>query len=402
MQVVIAEKVHTSFPGPVLEPGAVALEGGTITAVGAPENLCDGADSVVDLGPVTLLPGLIDSHVHLGFDGSEAPVAHMMEATDEELLVTMLYSARCLVEAGVTTARDLGARSYLDVVVRDAVAQGLAVGPNLLVANRPLTTTGGHCWFMGCECDDSMGVRRAVRDHHKHGAEWVKIMATGGNMTAGSAPWFAQFSEEEIAAAVTEARRLGMRVAAHAHGTPGILAAARAGVDTVEHCSFQAQGALPGQQTRIVDPAAVAALAENDVAVCLTTNLRWPEMGEERLASARDRVAALRAAGVRIIAGTDAGINRTPHGGYAGGLLALENLGMPPEEVLASATSVAADALGVGEITGRIEPGYRADMVAFESDPAEDLRAASEVAWVMRAGQAVLSSPVRRREPVVG
>lgn len=380
MQLVIAGKVRTGFPGQVFEPGALLVEGGSIVEVGHPDDLSPGDNPVIDLGPAVLIPGMIDSHVHLAFDASDSPVQHMMNATDHELLVTMLYNARLLLEAGVTTARDLGARSYLDVVVRDAVDRELALGPNLLVSNRPLTTTGGHCWFMGCECDDAVSLRRAVRDHHKRGADWVKIMATGGNMTAGSAPWFAQFSQEEIGAAVAEARRLGMRVAAHAHGAPGILAAARAGVDTVEHCSFM------GREGRLVDPEAIAALAEHNVAVCLTTNLRWAERGRDILATARERVGALRGAGVRLIAGTDAGITLVSHGAYAEGLMVLGALGLSPEEVLAAATSVAAEALGLVDLTGRLSPGMRADAVALRRDPVEDLKAVRDVVWVMRNG----------------
>jgi imidazolonepropionase-like amidohydrolase len=333
------------------------------------------------------MPGLIDSHVHLAFDASACPVEHMMGATDHQLLVTMLHSARCLLEAGVTTARDHGARSYLDVVVRDAITAGLATGPNLLVANRPITTTGGHCWFMGCECDDVLSVRRAVRDHHKAGAEWVKIMATGGMMTSGSAPWFAQFTDTELSAAVDEARRLGMRVAAHAHGTPGIVAAAQAGVDTIEHCSFI------GQSERTLDMEVVTLIANQGVAVCPTTNLRWNDLPAEFGRSARDRIDAFRAYGVPIIAGTDCGINLVPHGAYAEGLLTLERLGMPPGEVLAAATSVAADALGIGDVTGQLTPGRRADLVALDRDPLDDLTATRDVAWVMSNGTATRRFP---------
>lgn len=390
MQLVVAGRVRTGFPGELYEPGALLVEDTSIVEVGHPDELSPGDHTVIDLGSAVLVPGMIDSHVHLAFDASDHPVQHMMNATDHELLVTMLYNARLLLEAGVTTARDLGARAYLDVVVRDAVDRQVALGPNLLVSNRPLTTTGGHCWFMGCECDDAVSIRRAVRDHHKRGADWVKIMATGGGMTAGSAPWFAQFSQEEIGAAVAEARRLGMRVAAHAHGAPGILAAARAGVDTVEHCSFRER------QGRRVDPEAVAALAENDVAVCATTNLRWVERGRDRQTAAVERVGALREAGVRLIAGTDAGITRVSHGAYAEGLLGLEALGLSPEEVLAAATSVAAEALGIGDVTGRLSPGMRADVVALRRDPVEDLSAVRDVVWVMRNGQSADSGHFER------
>jgi len=186
----------TSASAELIPLGGVLVDGPAIVAAGPLDALAPlaGPAEVVDLGGLTLMPGLIDAHVHLGFDGGPAPVARMKSDTDAEQLVLMLHSARALLRAGVTSARDLGARSFLDVVVRDAIASGLADGPRLLTAARPLTPTGGHCWFMGGECDNADDLRRMVRLHHKMGADLIKVMSTGGFMTAGSAPWYAQFS----------------------------------------------------------------------------------------------------------------------------------------------------------------------------------------------------------------
>src|SRR5262249_59188004 len=155
----------------------------------------------------TIMRGLIDSHVHLGLDGGPTPVARMRAETDEQQLVLMLRSARDLLGVGVTTARDLGGRGYLAVVVRDAIASGLARGPRMVVAASPVTVTGGHCWFMGAEADSEDDLRRMVRTHHKHGADLIKVMATGGVMTAGSAPWYAPFTTPQLALDVAGARR---------------------------------------------------------------------------------------------------------------------------------------------------------------------------------------------------
>src|SRR5258708_11201541 len=170
----------------------------------------------------TITPGLIDCHVHLGFDGGPQPAARMRSETDEEQLILMLRNARDLIGVGVTTARDLGARAYLDVVVRDAIAAGLARGPRLVVATRPITVTGGHCWFMGGEADSEDDLRRMVRTHHKRGADLIKVMSTGGFMTPGSAPWYAQFASEQLAVVVDEARRGDKPVSAPSPRTPGI------------------------------------------------------------------------------------------------------------------------------------------------------------------------------------
>jgi len=136
----------------------------------------------------TIMPGLIDSHVHLAFDGGPNPAARMRAETGEQQLMLMLRSARELLGVGVTTARDLGSRAYLAVAVRDAIATGLARGPRLVVAACPITVTGGHCWFMGGEADSEDDLRRLVRTHHKHGVDLIKVMSTGGFMTTGSAP----------------------------------------------------------------------------------------------------------------------------------------------------------------------------------------------------------------------
>ena len=186
----------------------------------------------------TIMPGLIDSHVHLAFDGGPNPAARMRSESSEQQLMLMLHSARELLGVGVTTARDLGSRAYLGVAVRDAIAAGLARGPRLVVAACPVTVTGGHCWFMGGEADSEDDLRRLVRTHHKHGADLIKVMSTGGFMTTGSAPWYAQFTAAQLAVIVEEAARVDKPVAAHAHGTEGIRRAVEAGVTTIEHCSF--------------------------------------------------------------------------------------------------------------------------------------------------------------------
>src|SRR5262249_25093502 len=198
-----------------------------------------------DYPGATIMPGLIDSHVHLAFDGGPNPAARMRAETGEQQLMLMLRSARELLGVGVTTARDLGSRAYLAVAVRDAIAAGLARGPRLVVAACRTTVTGGHCWFMGGEADSEDDLRRLVRSHHKHGADLIKVMSTGGFMTTGSAPWYAQFTTAELAVIVEEAARVDKPVAAHAHGTEGIRRAVEAGGATTGNCSFSTQNNEP-------------------------------------------------------------------------------------------------------------------------------------------------------------
>ncbi len=340
----------------------------------------------------TIMPGLIDSHVHLGFDGGPNPAARMRRETDEQQLVLMLHNARQLLGVGVTTARDLGARAYLDVVVRDAIAAGLARGPRLVAAARPITVTGGHCWFMGGEADSEDELRRMVRTHHKHGADLIKVMSTGGFMTAGSAPWYAQFTREQLAVIVEEAGRVDKPVAAHAHGLEGIRRAVEAGVTTLEHCSFVTE-----TNERRFDESLAASIAERGIFVCPTINVNAPYVARLTGIVKGENVNAMHEMGVRIIAGTDAGIDNTPHHQYVGGLEYLVTLGFRPADVLAMATTEAATALGVDAITGHLTAGFDADLIVVDGDPSADIAALGKLRRVIARGRDNLPDSGSRR-----
>ncbi len=364
--------------------GAVVLGGTVLDWVGPAAAL--PAEYLVlpraDYPGATIMPGLIDSHVHLGFDGGPGPVARMRGETDAQQLILMLRSARELLGVGVTTARDLGGRGYLGVVVRDAIASGMARGPRLVVAGSPITVTGGHCWYMGGEADSEDDLRRLVRTHHKHGADLIKVMSTGGFMTTGSAPWYAQFTSAQLAVIVEEAGRVDKPVAAHAHGIEGIRRAVEAGVTTLEHCSFVTET----NERRFVEPLA-AEIAERGMFVCPTINVNAPYVAELTGVTVGAHVRAMCELGVRIIAGTDAGIDNTPHHQYVGGLEYLVTLGFQAEEVLAMATTEAAAALGVGAITGRLAPGYDADLIVVHGDPRADITALGQLRRVIARGR---------------
>jgi imidazolonepropionase-like amidohydrolase len=389
-----ADRVRTHDAAGTIPDGVVVVDDeGTIAWVGPAVQLPAAYGAIESIAVNgTIMPGLIDTHVHLGFDGGPEPVARMQAETDPEQLVLMLRSARQLLSAGVTTARDLGARGYLDVVVRDAVLRGDARGPRLVTSGAPLTPTGGHCWFMGGEADGGYELRTAVRRHHENGVDSIKIMSTGGFMTKGSAPWFAQYSESELALAIDDAHRLGKKAVAHAHGIEGIRHAVRAGIDALEHCTFVASDG-----TLAFDPEVADEIAARGVYVSFTLNvLAWQMMqagGGGFVDHFATVVRELRDRGVRIVTGTDAGIDNAPHHAYAAGLEVLAGVGLPVEEVLHAATAVAAESMGLANETGALRQGLSADLIGVDGDPATDLTALRRPRLVVAAGQPFVPDP---------
>ena len=381
-EVLTASRVMTGDE--TVTDGAVVIGGHTVDWVGPVAALPAGHLSLprADYPGSTIMPGLIDSHVHLAFDGGPNPAARMRAETGEQQLMLMLRSARELLGVGVTTARDLGCRAYLAVAVRDAIAAGLARGPRLVVAACPITVTGGHCWFMGGEADSEDDLRRLVRTHHKHGADLIKVMSTGGFMTTGSAPWYAQFTTAQLAVIVEEAARVDKPVAAHAHGTEGIRRAVEAGVTTIEHCSFVTE-----TNERRFSESLAARIAEQGMFVCPTISGSAPYIAELAGIEVGAHVKAMHDMGVRIIAGTDAGIDNNPHHQYVGGLEYLVTLGFQPAQVLAMATTEAAAALGLGATTGRLAPGYDADLIVVRGDPQADIAALRDLRRVIARGR---------------
>jgi imidazolonepropionase-like amidohydrolase len=326
--------------------------------------------------------------VHLALDGGPAPVARMVAENDARQVALMVASARRLLSVGVTTARDLGARGYLGVAVRDAIADGTVRGPRLLTAGSPLTITGGHCWFMGAEADTEDDVRRTVRLHHRHGVDLIKVMSTGGFMTVGSAPWHAQFDRAQHAAIVEEAHRVGKRVAAHVHGVAGIGRALDAGVDTLEHCTF----VHPDGSHRVV-PELADRIAASTAYVSPTWSMRIPQF-MEWFPEREWALEPLHRAGARIVASTDAGIDHLPHHGFTGALRAMAAAGLPTAEVLVSATTRAATALGLDAVTGSLTPGLAADLIAVGGDPRHDLAALDDLRLVVARGEEFRPDPL--------
>ncbi|MFF5288326.1 amidohydrolase family protein [Paractinoplanes globisporus] len=370
---------------PVERP-VVLVEGGRIAAVLPGAEPPSGAE-FVDLGDATMLPGLVDSHLHLAFDASADPVGSLAARDDDEVLATMRSAARLALSAGITTVRDLGDRGYLALKLRDELAGDPAAGPQILAAGPPITTVRGHCWFLGGGTPPGE-IRAAVREHASRGVDVIKLMATGGEMTEGTASHVAQFDVADLRAAVDEAHRHGLPVTAHAHGRDGIANAVAAGVDMIEHGTFMtADGAA-------TEPALLESIAAAGIPIGATV-AHTPVPGAPpppRVAMMIPLLIAVfrnvRAAGIPLICSTDAGIGpMSPHDSLPRGPAQLSGLlGIPPVEALRAVTSLPARACGLGDTKGRVAPGYDADLLAVAGDPLTDPAALTTVSAVFRAG----------------
>jgi imidazolonepropionase-like amidohydrolase len=365
-------------------PGSVLVKDGLIAEGGAMGAVAEGASSspqVVDVTSCTIVPGLIEGHAHLAFNAGLDWREVFDGDSQQGMLLRMAGAAQRMLAAGITTVRDLGAPTPLATGLRDAIAGGQLAGPDLLVAGAPITTTAGHCYFIGGEADGELGVRVAVRERVKAGVDWIKVMASGGNMTPGSNVYAAQYTVAEISAVVEEAHRLGRRVAAHCHGVEGIKVAVAASVDTLEHCSFQSpEGADK-------DDEVIAEIAARGIAVSPTIPVSMErQRGTERWERRAALTSALFEAGCDVLMSTDCGIPRVPHESLAGGMRVLADLtGLSPVETLKLATSTPARLLALDD-RGVIEPGKRADLLVVDGDPTEDLTALERVRHVVSDG----------------
>ena len=398
---IVADRLIDGTGRPPRGRSFVAIEGDRIAAVGPigeAEARAGGPGRRLDFPACTILPGLIDSHVHLTFSAGPVPFEQLQADSDARLLLRATANARAALQAGVTTVRDLGARDRVTLELRDAIAEGTIPGPRVLASGRPITTPSGHCHFLGGVAQGFSAVTRLAAELVEQGVDAIKVMATGGNMTRTSDPLKAQFSTEELRAVVRVAHAAGLRVTVHARGVEGMRRAVEAGVDGIEHARMEI---APGEWG--FDDEVARGMAERGItaAPTLAASFRAAQAqaagakvglreGMVPIPVRQQNARRLREAGVRVVVGTDAGaaLARFDEAVHVEMEL-LVGAGWSPLEAIGAATLDAAIAVGLEKEIGTVEPGKMADLVVVRGDPAQSISDVRQVLHVVQRGRIV-------------
>lgn len=388
--------------GRVVDQPQVTIVDGRISAVGKRGDAVPAGAQRIDLGERTLLPGLIDMHVHLTSDPTLSGYRGL-EFTDNFFTVVGVANAKKTIEAGFTTVRNVGSGNYDDVALKQGIEAGYVPGPRIVPATYAIGATGGHCDVTELPpsihvdspavADGPEAIRAVVRKLRKYGAEVIKFCATGGVLSKTDSVGGQQYTLQEMTALVEEAHQLGMKVAVHAHGTSGINDAIRAGADTIEHCSLadaesfklaKAHGTWFDMDIYNDD----YILAEGEKNGVFAESLE-----KERVIGRKQRETfrAAHAAGVKMIFGTDGGVY--PNGNNALQFAKMVDWGMTPMEAIQAATRSAAEALGRPGDVGAIEIGRYGDLIAVDNDPIADVSSLARVVFVMKGGKVVKPLP---------
>jgi imidazolonepropionase-like amidohydrolase len=370
----------------------VKVEDKSIVSVGP----ASGAKPSVDLSQGFCMPGLIDVHDHLTGDPKNSGYASLGISIPRETL-TGAKNARITLLAGITTVRNVGASGYSDVALRDAIAEGDVIGPRMFVSGPPLGITGGHCddnllpseYHHSAEgvADGPWAARAKVREVIKYGADVIKVCASGGVLSKGDSVGAAQYTMEELKAIVEEAHKLGRKVAAHAHGTQSIKDSILAGIDSVEHCSL-----IDDEGIRLAKEHGTFLVFDiyNDTYILShgEKDGLLPEMIEKEKQIGKLQRKDFQKAwegGVRMAFGTDGGVY--PHGDNWRQFPLMVEFGMKPLDAIRSATTEAAELIGLKGKLGRVAPDHLADLIAVEGDPLKDTNALGRVHFVMKDGK---------------
>lgn len=387
--------------GEVMEDPALVVRGGRIVAIGTQGDLdAPQGSQAIDLGDRTLVPGLMDMHVHLSGDAGGNFFAGLSYSAPRQAIVAV-KNARKTLMAGFTTVRDVGAGGYSVIAVRDGINAGDIIGPRIFAAGHAIGITGGHCdnnFFppemqakSGGAADGPWSVRAKVRENIKYGANAIKVCATGGVFSKGTKVGVQQLSLDELKAAVEEAHLRGLTIAAHAHGTDGIKAAIVAGVDSIEHASFADDEAINLAKEFGTYFSMDIYNTEYTLAFGEANGVPEENINKEKQVSKAQRDSFRRAveAGVNMVFGSDAAIY--PHGDNAKQLSRMVQFGMTPLQALQAATINSATLLKMENDIGALKEGYMADIIAVSGNPLEDVTVMEQVDFVMKDGAVVKS-----------
>lgn len=407
--IIKAARVFDGTGAPPVEGQAVLLSGGKIAAIGPAAEIAAPNGSIVtvrDYGDATILPGLVDGHTHMMApgDGTHGDVIGAEE--DDILLMRALRNARTFLHAGVTTARENGAKNRVGFSLKEGIQRGLSEGPDMVISGRPITITGGHMWFCGSEADGVDGVRAEVRKLVKEGADFIKIMATGGS-TLSSNPLRPSYTLEEMTVIVDEAHRSGRLTAAHCASMQGIKNALDAEVDMIIHCVFEDETGMYGFREDLAEQLAAAKAWVNPTLHVVQAGIDHTEnIGRERgwltkeeqagidaarrsLETRNESVSRLIKMGVRMIAGSDSPWGAYPPGEFVKEMIALTKAGLSNTEALVTGTSHAAESIAAGDRAGTLAVGRPGDVLVVGGDPTTDLNALWDVKDVYRAGHRI-------------
>ncbi len=408
-QILKVDRVMDGRDSPVQTGVSVLLEDSRIRAVGPDDQIAfpDGASGeVLEFPGGTLLPGLIDCHTHTNMPGTGRRGEDVnREDTDAIRVLRSAHNVAIALQTGVTTVCDCGGWNTTTFSLKEAIREGTVNGPRVLASGRPITTTGGHCWFMGSEADGVDGVRSAARLLIKQGADFLKVMGTGGS-TLGTDPFHPAFSMEELLAIGEEGHRRGRPVVAHCRTNDAMRMVVDAGFDAIMHGWF-----TDGTGAKVYDQALAEHIASHDVRVNPTLQITrsrlflWEDRkvrGEltpeeeaqyERMKASHgetlDHCGRLFKTGVKLMAGSDCGWGVYPFGHFDRELKAMVDAGLTPTQAIESATSNNAELLGISSDVGTVDAGKLADLIVIDGDPSADITIIGNVTAVFRGGERV-------------
>jgi len=408
--VITADRLIDGLGGPPIENGGVLVHDGRIERVGAGDDLRapdGGTAERHHRAGTSIVPGFVDAHTHVIAPGDGTPGEGVAATDDDILLLQATANVRRMLNLGVTTARENGAKNKVGFSIREGIRRGIVPGPRMVICGRPVATTGGHLHFFGQPADGEDGVRRAVRELIRDGADWIKITATGGS-TKSSDPLRPSFRVAELMAIVDEAHRRGKLTGAHTTSAKGVEGVLEAGVDMIIHCVFWEPDGSYRYRPDLIDRAVADGRWINPTlyggAYTEIEGIEGKRARDGHLSAAdeadlvaahasvdtlMDGVRRMIAQGAKITAGSDTAWRWGRAGGLAREVEMLGQAGLSNARAIVSGTSGSAESIGVGDVAGRIAEGRQADLVVVEGDPLADLAALQRVADVWLAGRRI-------------